>query len=575
MNIVDHTTRGRSVALVGLTVLLVSGVVACGDADRASSFRRESVGASPANPFMEGVDTAPPGQLLGAPVSDDSNATTTPPPAPAPAVTVALGASNTFEGDTPGLYGGTKDAAACDATKMAAFLDENPDKAAAWAGVLGIDVDDITGYISLLTATVLRADTAVTNHGFEDGRATTVPAVLQAGTAVFVDDRGEPVVKCSCGNPLTPPAPRQDATFTGDSWKGFSAGSVTAVSRSTDPIDDITLVDGDTDTAFTRPIGTDGDADVPHYPAPEDVEEGGDTEPGDTTSDTTPTPTTTTVAPTDTTSGAGTTPSGDAPVEMTSTIKGVSGDCAGEPPTTIRAQVSGGTITFPELRGASGAIAADGSFDFTITTTPDGLPDTTAVHRYSGRVDPPNFSVAIDITFDNPTGRVFTCQSRTPEIPPPTTTTASTTAPTTTLAPLDREEPSFDITRPLEQTWYFESRFERQSAGCDALGVSFTDGPPQRIRVREVLGEGRTITFLGRPSRTFDVAADGTFRGQLIAAGEGNPDQMVVTVGGGPVPSIGQAGAQFGYGQDIGSGTTVPGTFTAASCGIDFAARPV
>ena len=105
------------------------------------------------------------------------------------------------------------------------------------------------------------------------------------------------------------------------------------------------------------------------------------------------------------------------------------------------------------------------------------------------------------------------------------------------------------------------------------LGISFAGGPPQRIRVREVVGEGRTITFLGRPSRTFDVAADGRFSGQLIAESAGDPDQMEITVGGGPVPSIGEAATPFSFGQASGAGA-VPGTFSRTFCVFDYTAEP-
>ncbi|MGH3907098.1 MAG: DUF6777 domain-containing protein, partial [Pseudonocardiaceae bacterium] len=42
-------------------------------------------------------------------------------------------------------------------------------------------------------------DTRVTNHGYRDGKATDRQAVLQAGTAVLVDEKGRPRVKCGCG----------------------------------------------------------------------------------------------------------------------------------------------------------------------------------------------------------------------------------------------------------------------------------------------------------------------------------------------------------------------------------------
>ena len=63
----------------------------------------------------------------------------------------------------------------------------------------------IGAYVDSLTPVVLTDDTLVTNHGYRDGHATTLPAVLQAGTAVMVDTLGVPRVKCNCGNPLTPP----------------------------------------------------------------------------------------------------------------------------------------------------------------------------------------------------------------------------------------------------------------------------------------------------------------------------------------------------------------------------------
>ena len=169
-------------AVVGgaLAVVLASG----DDEAAASEVVREPVSSSGANPFMQSVGTDEPD--------------VTPPP----------DTGGTFEGSTPGLYGGTMNQGSCDAEQMIAFLEANPDKAAAWADVLGIEVSEIRSYVATLTPVVLRSDVYVTNHGFANGRATTVPAVLQAGTAAFVDQYGFPVVKCYCGNPLTRPPPR-------------------------------------------------------------------------------------------------------------------------------------------------------------------------------------------------------------------------------------------------------------------------------------------------------------------------------------------------------------------------------
>src|SRR5436189_5377898 len=123
-----------------------------------------------------------------------------------PPKAVSTSGPATYRGGLPGLYGGTRDYASCDAGKLINFLEHEPSKAAAWAGVLGIQVTKIRSYVHHLTPVLLRTDTRVTNHGYVNGRATVIQSVLQAGTAVFVNRYGEPAVKCYCGNPLTPPA---------------------------------------------------------------------------------------------------------------------------------------------------------------------------------------------------------------------------------------------------------------------------------------------------------------------------------------------------------------------------------
>ena len=176
--------------------------------------------------------------------------------------TVAL-----VNGSTPALYGGSRNEHVCDRQKLIGFLEQNPDKAAAWAGVLGIKTSEIATYIGTLTPLQLRADTRVTNHGFVDGHATTLQSVLQAGTAVLVDEMGRPRVKCGCGNPLldpvaTPIAPR----YTGDAWPDFSPRNVSAVSPASTRIDRFVVFDLRTGETFYRPRGTDGDADQPTTP---------------------------------------------------------------------------------------------------------------------------------------------------------------------------------------------------------------------------------------------------------------------------------------------------------------------
>lgn len=89
--------------------------------------------------------------------------------------------------------------------KQIAVLTAEPDKNNAFASVLDIDPSRVPAYLRGLTPVQLRLDTRVTNHGFRDGAATSYQAVLQAGTAVLVDDHGVPRVRCACGNPLLPP----------------------------------------------------------------------------------------------------------------------------------------------------------------------------------------------------------------------------------------------------------------------------------------------------------------------------------------------------------------------------------
>ena len=121
-------------------------------------------------------------------------------------------------GTEPGLYGGTRDASRCDPGVLVTFLENNPDKAQAWAGAIGIGTDEIAGYVSTLEPAVLLHDTRVTNHGFSDGQATPRQSVLQAGTAVLVDVTGMPRTRCACGNPLAPPEIEDGETMTGPSW---------------------------------------------------------------------------------------------------------------------------------------------------------------------------------------------------------------------------------------------------------------------------------------------------------------------------------------------------------------------
>ena len=166
-------------------------------------------------------------------------------------------------GDEVGLYGGTLEIGACDRDQLAEYLETHPNKAEAWAQVRDVPVADIRAYLSRLTPLVLRTDTLVTNHGYVDGRADAFPSVLQAGTAVLVDDYGVPAVRCYCGNPLTAaPDLGPGTTYTGTEWKGWKPERTVRIRPSDGVIDNFTVVDSATDSLFTRPAGTAGTGDT-------------------------------------------------------------------------------------------------------------------------------------------------------------------------------------------------------------------------------------------------------------------------------------------------------------------------
>jgi len=334
------------IALVVLVVILggaLVAVLATGSEEAAAAeVRTEPVSTSGRNPFMPSVGTDEPD--------------VTPPPDTA----------GTFPADTPGLYGGTMREGSCDADALVRFLEANPDKAAAFASVLGIQVADIRSYVATLTPVVLRTDTAVTNHGYANGRATTIPAILQAGTAVMVDKYGTPRVKCYCGNPLTPPKVYKDPVYVGPRWPTFTPTSITIIQQTTVIIDIFVLVDPATGEAFSRPAGTDGADDGP---APED-----------TTSTSTSSTTSTTQRTT-----ASTLPS-SANYEIT--ITGGAGDCAPFS-TTSTASYSNGTITFQAREPLSGPVAPDGTFSFDVSSG-------TSSDHIEGRIDANGLTAHVD-----------------------------------------------------------------------------------------------------------------------------------------------------------------------------------
>ncbi|MFH8467996.1 DUF6777 domain-containing protein [Streptomyces sp. NPDC017991] len=209
--------------------------------------------------FLQAAGKSGPDPFTGSTARDSSAAPVTPSP------TDTSGSGNVtrgVDGSTPGLYGGTRDVAGCDVEKQISALDRAPDKRQAFASVLDLKTSAVPAYLRSLTPVQLRMDTRVTNHGYRDGKARRYQAVLQAGTAVLVDDRGVPRVRCACGNPLLPPvALKTTPRRTGDSWPSYWPSNVVVVSPATQVVDIFVLFDPDSGDWFTRHKGDTGGKD--------------------------------------------------------------------------------------------------------------------------------------------------------------------------------------------------------------------------------------------------------------------------------------------------------------------------
>jgi hypothetical protein len=237
-------------AAVVVAIAIGAGACSGGGGTDATTVKLEPASTAGADPFTTEIAYTP------VPRS-------TAPAAPVPSASAAPGPVRRVSGVAPGLYGGTQDKGSCDVEQMISFLGDraNAAKAKAWADAEGIAVAAIPSYLRSLTPVILRVDTRVTNHGFKQGKANALQSVLQAGTAVLVDQTGVPRAKCACGNPLVPAVqPQASATYAGTQWSGFEPSAVTVVTAGK-PVDSFTLVDTQTGETFTRPVGGTGSTD--------------------------------------------------------------------------------------------------------------------------------------------------------------------------------------------------------------------------------------------------------------------------------------------------------------------------
>ncbi|MFJ9152260.1 DUF6777 domain-containing protein [Streptomyces sp. NPDC102270] len=198
------------------------------------------------------------------------------------------------DGAAPGLYGGTRNVSSCDIEKQVKALGADPAKNSVFASVAGVQPSGVPAFLRSLTPVQLRMDTRVTNHGYRDGAATSYQAVLQAGTAVLVDDRGVPRTRCACGNPLTPPVAQQSTPKpTGDSWASYHPSNVVVVAPSPTVINIFVIYDPDHHDWVARHRGDTGSKDhkthPPARPSPP-VTVSPPTAPGTSTSPASPSP---------------------------------------------------------------------------------------------------------------------------------------------------------------------------------------------------------------------------------------------------------------------------------------------
>lgn len=233
-------------ALVGATTLLVLAalLVACSPPE---SVALEAKGDPGSDAFTESVAGVAPDAF------------------PETVVAQLAEVSTQFEGEgirvapalTPGLYGETPGAVPCDVDALATAITADESPAKAWGDVFGMPTDDIPDFLGTLTPVVLTTDTLVTNHGYASGRAVPRSAVLEAGTAVLIDPRGVPAVRCACGNPLLPARDGiQLSETTGTAWTGYSADSVITVAPGAAAATSFTVTDLSTGALVDRRAGS-------------------------------------------------------------------------------------------------------------------------------------------------------------------------------------------------------------------------------------------------------------------------------------------------------------------------------
>lgn len=279
----------RRHAPAGAALLAVLGLFAAGCG--GSEEKRATAGAESQEVHLQPVGSAGPAPFTA------SSATAESAPVQPPLPNPTGQGIRTVNAATPGLYGGTQRLGSCDVEQQVRYLTADAAKARAFAEASDIEQAKIPEFLRGLTPVVLRADTRVTSHGFRDGAADGFQSVLQAGTAVLVDEHGMPRVRCACGNPLlSPRAPKGSPVHKGDPWNGYQPNQVVVIEPTSHVINNLVIVNIADNTWIERKRGDDGAQDrtpqvVPPFDPADGIPDGPVTPPGTPPGDPCPSPT--------------------------------------------------------------------------------------------------------------------------------------------------------------------------------------------------------------------------------------------------------------------------------------------
>ncbi|MFJ7269226.1 DUF6777 domain-containing protein [Streptomyces sp. NPDC099050] len=260
--------RRHAPARAALFTVLGLLAAACGAS--ADEGRTKGPGAESQDVHLQPVATAGPDPFTASSTTGESA------PVQPPLPNTTGRGIRTVNAATPGLYGGTQRLGSCDVEAQAQSLTADDAKARAFAEASRVEQEQIPDFLRGLTPVVLRADTRVTNHGFVGGKPDAFQSVLQAGTAVLVDNHGMPRVRCACGNPLLAPrAAKGSPVLKGDPWSGYQPAQVVVIEPTMEVIDNLVIVNIADNTWIERTAGDDGAQDrAPRTPPPYDPADG-------------------------------------------------------------------------------------------------------------------------------------------------------------------------------------------------------------------------------------------------------------------------------------------------------------